>query len=159
MRYQLAELNIAKLRAPLDTPLLADFVNGLARINATADHSDGFVWRLMGDGGDDATALRPFPDAEIIVNMSVWQNVEALQAYTYASDHVDFFRRRAEWFDKLSTPAFVLWWIPQGHIPTLAEAKTRLDALAAHGPTPYAFTFRQRYTVEDWLAHPPQPTA
>jgi hypothetical protein len=159
MSYHLAELNIAKLRAPLESPLLADFVNGLARINAAADHSDGFVWRLVGDGGDDATALRPFPDAEIIINLSVWQSVEALHAYTYKSDHTDFYRRRAEWFDKLDTPAFVLWWIPQGHIPTLAEAKTRLDALVAHGPTPYAFTFRQRYTVEEWLAHPSQPTA
>ncbi len=152
--YHIAQLNIARMRAPLDDPSMADFVNNLSRINALGENSPGFVWLLKDDSGtNSATEIRPYADERIIVNMTVWESVEALHDYAYYSDHTDFFRRRAEWFEKMETPILVLWWIPAGHIPTVEEAKTRLDYLTAHGPTPYAFTFKKRFTVEEMLAY------
>jgi hypothetical protein len=142
--FHIAQLNIARALAPLDTPQMADFMNGLARINALAEESPGFVWRLQDDVGD-ATSIRPFDDDRIIVNMSVWESVDALFQYAYYSTHVEFFRRRAEWFDKAAEAMVVLWWIPAGHLPDVEEAKQKLFHLRAHGPTPHAFTFRQRF--------------
>lgn len=144
MEYVLAEANIARLRAPLDDPSLADFVNNLDRINQLAEDSPGFIWRLQTEDGN-ATALRVFDDDQIIVNLSVWENRDSLFAYVYKSEHVEFFRRRREWFEKLDTPIVVMWWIPADHRPTPAEAKERLDYLQQHGPTPYAFTFKERF--------------
>lgn len=140
--YHLAELNIAQLRAPLSDPSIQEFVDNLQPINALADHSPGFVWRLQTEDGD-ATSLRAFDNDLIIVNLSVWESVEALRAYVYQSRHVDFVRRKKEWFDKLGSVHFVMWWIPVGHIPTVAEAKAKLEHLAAHGETAEAFTFRR----------------
>ena len=110
-------------------------------MNAVADASPGFVWRLQTDDGD-ATALRVFPDPEVIVNLSVWTSVDALRDFVYRSDHTPFLRRRADWFDHMTAPAVALWWVPAGHLPDVAEARDRLDFLAAHGPTPYAFGLR-----------------
>ncbi len=141
--YQLAQLNIATLLAPLDSPPLHDFVANLERINALGEASPGFVWRLKDEGGD-ATAFRPFGD-EVIVNMSVWDSIDTLADFAYRSEHVDFFRRRREWFARMDTPAQVLWWVPHGHRPTLAEAAARLAQLAQHGPSPTAFTFARRF--------------
>jgi hypothetical protein len=141
-RYHLAELNIAQLRAPLTDPSIQEFVDNLQPINALADHSPGFVWRLQTEDGD-ATSLRVFDNAMIIVNLSVWESVEALRAYVYQSQHVDFVRRKKAWFDKLGSVHFVMWWIPAGHIPTVVEAKAKLEHLAAHGETAEAFTFRR----------------
>ena len=137
----LAQVNVARLRHPIDHPATAEFVAGLAPVNAVADSSPGFVWRLQTDDGD-ATALRVFPDPEVIVNLSVWTSVDALHAFVYRSDHRAFLRRRAEWFDRTTTPAVALWWVPAGHLPDVAEARDRLDFLADHGPTPYAFGLR-----------------
>jgi Domain of unknown function (DUF3291) len=137
----LAQVNVARLRHPIDHPATAEFVAGLAPINAAADASPGFVWRLQTEDGD-ATALRVFPDPEIIVNLSVWTSVEALRAFVYRSDHTSFLRRRAEWFDRMDTPPVACWWVPAGHVPDVAEARTRLDFLAAHGPSPFAFGLR-----------------
>lgn len=139
--YHLAELNIATLKAPLDSPDLADFVANLDRINALAEADPGFIWRLKTDEGN-ATALRPLGD-DVIVNLSVWANVDALHRYVYASEHVEFMRRRREWFERMAEAFMVLWWVPVGHRPSLAEALERLGLLRAHGPTPDAFTFRQ----------------
>ena len=154
MLHHLAQINIARMVAPLDSPVMHDFVANLDRINALAEAAPGFIWRLKGDG-NDATSLRPYEDDRIIVNMSVWESIETLHQYAYYSGHVEIFRRRAEWFEKMTAPAVALWWIPAGHIPTVAEAKTKLDLLEKYGATPLAFTFKQRFTVEDMLAAQP----
>lgn len=140
-RFQLAQANIARMRAPLDDPIMEGFRIQLDAINAVADASPGFVWRLQTEDGD-ATALRVFEDDRILFNMSVWDSVEALHAYVYRSGHVDLLRNRRSWFEPLEGPALVLWWIPRGHTPTVDEAKTRLELLQQKGPTPEAFTFR-----------------
>lgn len=148
MSYQIAQINIARMAAPLDSPVMTDFVGNLDRINALAEGSAGFVWRLKGDG-NDATSLRPYQDERIIVNMSVWESIDALFQYAYYSSHVEFFRRRKEWFEKMTSPALALWWIPAGHIPTVEEAKQKLDLLERDGATPLAFTFKCQFTVEE----------
>lgn len=144
--YQLAQLNIATLKAPLDSPILADFVANLDPINALAEASPGFVWRLQTPAGD-ATALRPLGE-DVIVNMSVWEDVAALNAFTYRGDHVQIMRRRREWFHHMEL-FMVLWWVPAGHEPTEQEAIERLEHLRAHGPTPEAFTFRRAFPPPD----------
>jgi heme-degrading monooxygenase HmoA len=142
----LAQLNIARILAPLDDPSTADFVACLPEINALAERSPGFVWRLTAPGADDATALRPTDADDIMVNMSVWESIEALRDYTYRSRHLESLRRRREWFDhEGSTPHLVLWWIPAGHIPTLEEAFARRAKLAEHGPGRDAFTLRDPF--------------
>jgi uncharacterized protein DUF3291 len=155
MPYHIAQVNIARMIASLDSPVMKDFVDNLDRINAVADSASGFVWRLKGDG-NDATSLRPYDDDRIIVNMSVWESIDALFKYAYYSDHTDIFRRRAEWFIKMTTPAVALWWVEEGHIPTVAEAQEKLALIEQHGPTPQAFTFKQRFTVEEMMAAQPQ---
>jgi hypothetical protein len=151
MPYHIAQINIARMIAPLDSPAMHDFVSNLDRINTLAESASGFVWRLKGDG-NDATSLRPYEDERIIVNMSVWESIDALFQYAYYSDHTDFFRRRREWFEKLETPPVALWWIKAGHIPTVAEAKEKLSLLEKYGATALAFTFKQQFTVEQMQA-------
>jgi len=143
--YHLAEINIAQLRAPLTDPLIQDFVDGLNPINALAEQSPGFVWRLQTEDGD-ATSLRPFENELIIVNMSVWESVDALKSYVYQSNHVDFLRRRKEWFDRMEL-FFAMWWIPIGHLPTVEDGKRKLTHLAQHGESVDAFTFRQPFPM------------
>jgi Domain of unknown function (DUF3291) len=139
----IAQLNIATLVAPLDSPQLADFVAQLGEINALADASPGFVWRLQDENGD-ATGFRPFgPD--VIVNLTVWESVDALYAYTYRTDHLGLLQRRREWFRRSARPHLVLWWIGEGERPTTAEAARRLALLEANGPTRDAFTFRHAF--------------
>jgi hypothetical protein len=151
--YHIAEINIAHMRATLEDPIMKDFVDNLDRINAVADNAPGFVWRLQTEEGD-ATSIRVFDNDMLIVNMSVWESIEALFQYVYASDHVDIFRRRSEWFGKMDTPVLAMWWVPAGHIPTLDEAKEKLDLMAREGPTPLAFTFKKRFSVDEFLAQP-----
>src|SRR3954452_5216314 len=133
----LAQLNIARLRAPLDDPRLATFVAWLEEINASADAAPGFVWRLVDDDGVDATTLRPF-GADVIVNLTVWESLESLWDFTYKSRHLDFLRRRREWFVLYGEPYSVAWWIPDGHRPDVDEAGKRLALLREAGPTPDA---------------------
>lgn len=142
--FHLAQVNIARTAAPLDDPLMAEFVANLARINALAEGSPGFVWRLM-DAAGDATHIRAFDDPRIIVNMSVWEGIESLADFTYRSDHTPFIGRRRDWFERLEGPHMALWWVPAGHKPDIAEARAKLDLLQATGPTPDAFVFKQRY--------------
>jgi hypothetical protein len=142
--FHLAQLNVARLRAPLDSPTLADFVALLPEINARGDAAPGFVWRLTGEAGDDATSLRPFGD-DLIVNLTVWQSPETLSAFVYRSAHLEPMRRRREWFERMSGPHLVLWWVPAGHRPDLHEAGRRLAELERHGPTPTAFTLIERF--------------
>lgn len=138
-KYELAQVNIARARGRMDSPLMADFVAALDRINALAERSPGFLWRLQDDSGN-ATSLRPLGD-DTLINMSVWKDVESLHAFVYRSDHVEVMRRRREWFEKMDL-FMVLWWVPPGHRPTMAEAIERLEILRERGPTPEAFTFR-----------------
>ncbi|MGQ0799497.1 MAG: DUF3291 domain-containing protein [Pseudomarimonas sp.] len=143
--FELAQLNVAQMREPLESPLMADFVANLERINALAERSAGFIWRLQTDDGD-ATALRPLGD-DMLVNLSVWQDVESLRQFVYVSAHVEILRRKQEWFERLPQSAFVLWWVPRGHRPDVFEAKERLDHLHANGPTATAFTFRNQFAA------------
>jgi hypothetical protein len=139
--FHLAQVNLATLRAPLDSPELAGFVAQLEPVNALADQSHGFVWRLQTEDGD-ATAIRPFEDDRVIVNLSVWASLEALRTFVYASRHLDVMRQRRAWFHRMPDPFMALWWVPAGTIPTVAEAKDRLELLARRGPTAAAFTLR-----------------
>ena len=140
-RYHLVQVNIARLLAPLDSPQLAGFVAALDPINALADAAPGFVWRLQTEDGD-ATAMRPWDDDQVLVNMSVWQSLTALREFVYRGDHVAVMRGRREWFERMAQAYLVLWWIPAGMLPTVDEATARLAQLEERGPTPDAFTFR-----------------
>lgn len=152
MNYHIAEINIARMLAPLDSETMSGFVNRLDEINALAEGTPGFVWRLKGDG-NDATSLRPYEDDRMIVNMSVWESIEALHQFTYYSDHVQVYRQRLGWFEKMSTPILAMWWVPAGHTPTVEEAKEKLAYLEQRGPTPLAFTFKQRFTPAELEAY------
>jgi hypothetical protein len=144
MSHQLAQVNIAAIRAPLDSDIMRDFVTALDEINLLAEGSPGFIWRFKTDSGN-ATSVQTFPDPRIIVNMSVWRDIAGLKDYTYRSMHGRFFARRAEWFEKMDSPHLALWWIPAGTLPTLEDAKARLQRIAIHGDTPQAFTFRRAF--------------
>jgi heme-degrading monooxygenase HmoA len=137
----LAQVNLATLRAPRDDPALAGFVAELEPVNALADGHPGFVWRLQTEDGD-ATAIRPFDDERVMVNLSVWESLEALRGFVYAGRHLEVLRRRREWFHRMDDPIVALWWVPAGAVPTVAEAKERLGLLARLGPTAGVFTFR-----------------
>ncbi|MDT6984696.1 DUF3291 domain-containing protein [Streptomyces lusitanus] len=142
--YELAQVNIARLKAPLDTPLLKDFVDNLDPVNADADAAAGFVWRLQSDDGD-ATAIPVFDDPWLIVNLSVWRDTDALTAFMYQGRHREMLGRRREWFERVEEAMTALWWVPAGHRPAVAEAEARLSHLRTHGPTPYAFTLRTSF--------------
>jgi heme-degrading monooxygenase HmoA len=146
--YHLAQCNIGRLLAPLDNEQLAGFVAALDPINALADRAPGFVWRLQTEDGN-ATAIRPFDDDMIAVNMSVWESLEALTAFTYDTAHRDVLRGRRQWFERMPEAYLVLWWVPAGTIPTVDEAKARLEHLRRHGPSPAAFTFRTPFPAPD----------
>ncbi len=146
--YQLAQLNIGVIKGAMDSPVMADFAANLDRINALAESMPGFVWRLQTEDGD-ATSIRPFDDENMLVNMSVWQDVKALNDYVYRSAHVELMRRRKEWFERMDQAFLVLWWVPTGHRPTVAEAMVRLELLREKGPTSEAFTFRQPFPAPE----------
>ncbi|MGB6537824.1 MAG: DUF3291 domain-containing protein [Xanthobacteraceae bacterium] len=146
---RLAQLNIGRFRYPTDDPRMADFMNALDLVNSLAERSAGFIWRLKDETGN-ATNFRPFPDPQMAVNLSVWESVEALERYVYQTVHKRFYGRREEWFEKLDGPHLVLWWIPAGHTPTLAEAKERLEYLAANGPSESAFGWESVSTAQLW---------
>lgn len=146
-RWHLAQLNIGRMVAPTTAPEVAEFMAALDPINALAEAAPGFVWRLQTDAGN-ATDIHAFDDPLLLLNMSVWESIEALRAFTYTTDHTDVLRRRREWFERLDEAHLVLWWVPAGHIPTLAEAIGRLGQLRRDGPTPAAFTFRVPFAPE-----------
>jgi Domain of unknown function (DUF3291) len=152
MEHVLAQANIARFAAPADSPQLAPFFAALDPVNAVADAAPGFVWRLQTEEGN-ATALRVFEaesagaDSGILINMSVWETVEDLAAYVYGEAHRAVLRRRREFFQPPKEAYSAAWWIPRGHIPTLAEAEERVTHLRAHGPTPYAFTLKVHFPV------------
>ncbi|MEX2238656.1 MAG: DUF3291 domain-containing protein [Dehalococcoidia bacterium] len=141
--FHLAQVNIGRTRFPLDSEEMAEFVAALAPINALADQTPGFVWRLATEDGD-ATSIKPFEDERMIINMSVWESLEALGDYVYSSAHTAVMRRRRQWFEHMEL-YMALWWIPAGVIPTIEDAKERLEILKERGASPGAFTFRQPY--------------
>ncbi|MEV0399516.1 DUF3291 domain-containing protein [Actinoallomurus sp. NPDC050550] len=142
--HHLAQLNVGRLRVPLDAPGMAEFLALFEPINALADSAPGFVWRLTDGEADDATSIRPYGH-DVIVNMSVWESREALWDFAYRSAHLDVLRRRREWFLRMAEPYIVLWWVPAGRIPPVEEARERLERVRRDGPGPEAFTFRQMY--------------
>jgi len=144
MNFHLAQINIGRLVAPLDDPKIAGFAAQLDPINALADAAPGFVWRLQSASGN-ATELAYNDDPFVIVNMSVWTSVEALHNYVYTSRHIEAFRDRAKWFEKMDKPHYCLWWIPAGHIPGVSEGRERLEHYQQHGPTPYSFWFSKLF--------------
>jgi Domain of unknown function (DUF3291) len=148
--YSLAQVNIARMLAPLSDPLMAEFVARLDTVNAFADASPGFVWRLQTPEGN-ATDVRAYEDEMILVNMSVWASLEDLTRYVYASEsmHRDVMKQRRRWFQRFDGPYMALWWVPQGHISTVEEAKERLEHLRAQGETPHAFTFKKPFPAPD----------
>ncbi len=142
--WHLAQLNVARLRVPLEHPALIPFVSNLGAVNAEADAAPGFVWRLQETESGNATDLRPWGE-DMIVNMSVWTDVEALRQYVFTPGHIEIMRQRRAFFTPMDTPYAVLWWVPAGHLPTLDEAKERLDLLIAEGPSVRAFTFKDEH--------------
>ncbi|MGH9848148.1 MAG: DUF3291 domain-containing protein, partial [Blastocatellia bacterium] len=143
-KHHLAQINIGRMLAPLDDPIMAEFVASLGEINALADGSPGFVWRFQTEEGD-ATAIRPYDDDRIIVNFSVWKTVEDLKTYVYQSAHAQVMRRRRQWFEKFEGMYMALWWVEAGHLPDISEAKERLEYLNQYGESERAFTFKQPF--------------
>lgn len=147
-RFQLAQVNLARIIAPLSDPIMAEFVANLAPINALADASPGFVWRLQSEHGD-ATAVRPYDDDCIIINLAVWQDLDSLREFVYRSTHSQVMKRRREWFERLTDAYIALWWVPAGHRPTVEEAVARVEHLKRHGPSLEAFSFRELHATPD----------
>lgn len=140
----LAQLNVGRLLAPIDDPRVADFMAGLDLINGLGKRSPGFVWMMEGSGepGTGNTEAKIGGDAQFIANLTVWQDAESLEHFVWNTVHRKFYERRAEWFEGLDKMHLVLWWVPEGHQPSLGEALDRLDHLNAHGDTPQAFGWK-----------------
>jgi hypothetical protein len=145
--WELAQFNIALGRWPLDDPRMADFVAQLDAVNALAEATPGFVWRLKGEAGAPSSTLQAYDDPRVLVNMSVWVSLDALRGYVYRGDHGHVFRDRHRWFEPAPEPSLVLWWVPAGRRPTVEEGKARLAALAAKGPCVEGFTFRTPFAA------------
>jgi hypothetical protein len=145
----LAEVNIARLLYPLDDPRVAGFVDNLDRVNAAADRMDGFVWRLQDESGD-ATAIQAFDDPLMIVNMSVWRDAESLERFVWNTVHKRIYNKRQEWFSLMQSHHFAMWWVEVGHVPTLEEARARLDHLDSHGDTDFAFGWTHLPHIKLW---------
>lgn len=164
--YHLAQVNVGRVKGPIDGPVMAGFVARLDEINALADVDPGFVWRLQ-TGAGNATYYRPYPeDDTILINMSVWRSVEALRNYVYRTAHAELLKQRHEWFEMFKGVYLALWWVPAGHRPGIDEAKKRLAYLEKHGPTEFAFTFKQIFPPNevfqaaiDWSSFQPCPAA
>ena len=141
--YHLAQINIARMLAPIDDPIMAEFVAQLAPVNALADQnqSPGFVWRLQSESGD-ATSIQIYDDNLVIINLTVWESVDALREFVYKGAHHKALRDRKRWFEKFDGPYYALWWVPAGLLPSPEEGKERLDYLREHGDSAYAFSFR-----------------
>lgn len=145
----LAQLNIARLKYPIDDPRVAGFVDNLDRVNVVAERTPGFVWRLQDETGD-ATSIRAFDDPAVVVNMSVWQDAETLEHFVWNTVHKQVYRRRAEWFEVLGKQHFVMWWVDEGHVPTLQEASERLDHVETNRDSDHAFGWAHLPQVKLW---------
>lgn len=152
-RLHLAQVNVAKRLAPMDDPIMKDFVDNVDRINVLADEHEGFVWRLKDEDKDVAAKI--FQDETLLINMSVWKSLDALFNYTYKSGHIEVFKRKKEWFSKMKMTHMAFWYVPEDYEPTFQDAKQRLDYLNEHGDTPYAFTFKSKFTTTESLNYTP----
>jgi heme-degrading monooxygenase HmoA len=151
MAWRLAQVNVARFRKPVGDPVNADFMNALDHVNALAEASPGFVWRLTGEG-NNATDIRPYDDPNMAINLSVWESIDALAAFVYRNmDHRGVMRRRREWFEERQV-YMALWWVPVGTLPTIEDAKAKLELLERLGPTPEAFTFKQPFAPPSGVA-------
>jgi hypothetical protein len=148
MRFHLAQVNIGKIVAPMNSPQMAGFADNLDKINALAENSEGFIWRLK-DDSNNATSIKVFEDDFLLINMSVWKNIDYLYKYVYQSAHADYLKRRKEWFEKMPEMYMALWYITETHIPNSTEAIERLQFLRSNGDSPYAFGFKTRYSAEE----------
>jgi hypothetical protein len=146
MEFHLAQINIGRLIAPLDDPKIAGFLAQLDGINALAEQSPGFVWRLQSNSGN-ATDIVYNDDPFVIVNISVWESLEALRDFTYRSRHVEVLKDRTQWFEKAGKPHYCLWWVPSGHIPNVAEGRERLTQYQELGPTADSFWFSRPFPM------------
>ena len=158
--YALAQLNIGRVLAPLDSDQLSGFVAALEPINALADAAPGFIWRFVeadadGAPSNDATAARFFGEADLLLNMSVWRDLATLQEFVFRGPHVEVMRQRRSWFVQMTEIYTALWWVPLGVRPTIADAEERLLHLREHGPTEFAFTFREPFPPPDAAPTPP----
>jgi hypothetical protein len=147
-QFHIAQVNIARALAPLDDPMMAGFVNRLDDINALAESSAGFVWRLKTDAGN-ATSLRPYDDDRILFNLSVWETPAQLKQFIFRSAHADVMRQRKSWFERFGAAYYALWWIDAGQLPSIGEAKERLEHLQTHGESPHAFSFSGPFAEVD----------
>lgn len=151
MNFQLAQVNIGRILGPMDSEIMAGFAANIDFINSLAESNEGFVWRLKEDN-NNATEIKMYDDEFLIVNMSVWKDVDTLFEFTYRTMHSEILKRRKEWFSKMDQMHYALWYVPAGHQPTVAEAKERLEYLQQNGDTPYAFGFKKKFSVEEYLA-------
>ena len=146
----LAQFNIARIKYPLDDPRMADFVGNVARVNALAEQIEGFVWQLQDESGN-AMGMQVYDDPLVLPNLTVWENVEALERFVWKTVHSRFYGRRAEWFEHTETP-LVLWQISAGHRPQMAEGVERLEHLKEHGPSDHAFGWNDMPQAHHWKA-------
>ena len=144
--YHLAQINIARMLAPIDDPIMQEFVEQLAPVNALADATPGFVWRLQTESGD-ATGIKVYDDGMIIVNLTVWESAEALREFVYKNAHYGVLRDRKRWFEKFDGSYYAMWWIPAGQLPGIEQGKERLEYLREHGDSEYAFSFKKVFPM------------
>ena len=149
MYFQLAQINIGELIAPIDDPLVSEFVDNLDAINELAEKSPGFVWRFK-DESNSAVNVQLFENPNQIINMSVWEDLDSLKHFAYETKHVEFFKKRALWFKKMKEPHMCFWWIHQGSYPTPEEGIKRLMYFREHGDTEYAFSFKRPYVFGEY---------
>ena len=147
--FQIAQINIARMKGVnIDDPIMKEFTDNLDRVNELAESSKGFVWRLK-DDSNNATSMNPYNDVQVLINVSVWESIEALEEYTYNTFHAEYLRRRKEWFNSFGKATYAIWWISTGNHPTIEEAMDRLDFLQKNGPTRHAFDFKNRFAPVD----------
>lgn len=148
MEFQLAQLNIGKAKDLMESEVMEEFSDGLDPINAIAENASGFVWRLKDDSGN-ATDMQYFDDPLMLVNMSVWEDIESLKPFMFKTHHLHFLKHRKNWFESDSEATYVLWWVSAGHLPTVEEAMSRLRTLREMGDTLEAFSFAKPFSAPD----------
>ena len=143
--YQIAEINVARMQGiNINDPIMKEFVDNLDKVNALAESSQGFVWRLK-DESNNATNLNPYNDEQVIINISVWQSIETLENFIYKTFHTEFLKRRKEWFQSYGKAYTAMWWIPKGQFPAIPEAIEKLAWYQKNGPSELVFDFRNKY--------------
>ena len=148
-KYLIAEINIARMRGVnINDPIMKEFADNLDTVNAIAESSEGFVWRLK-DDSNNATSLNPYDDEQIIINVSVWESIELLENFMYKTFHAEFLRRRKEWFHRFGKVYTAMWWTPRGQYPTMQEAADKLAYLQQHGPTELVFDFKKKFEAPE----------